>query len=164
MPSGGVYLPKDKAAGFDPMKDDAVVAVSDGEPMFRPAKGRPDDAAVYDLMGNVAEFVLADAEAEARVEALPLACKVDDAFALFAAGKEFSYRSLRVIGGSAISPPPPAGYDPAVPQEIWATSPTGYSDVGFRLAISKGDGTTGKNPRERALHAMERKFRFLSAN
>jgi formylglycine-generating enzyme required for sulfatase activity len=159
LPSGGVFLPRGRSV--DPMRDDAAGAENDGDPLLRSAKGEAGEAGVRDLIGNVAEYVLADAAGRARVEQVPAACGANDAFGLFASGKEHGYGMLRVVGGSALSPPDPVGYRPEDPQEIPATAPTGYSDVGFRLAITKGDGTVGRTPRERGLSVLEKRARVL---
>lgn len=162
MPSGGIFVPPDRASGFDKTKDDGALEGSDGSVLFRPAKAAAGEDKVHDLIGNVAEFVLASPEAVRRFEALPRACQPDDAFGFFATGKgaEQSYGAVRVIGGSAISPPPPAGWDPSAELEVRESGPRAYSDVGFRLAISKGEGSTGKTPRARALNVLRLKFRL----
>lgn len=161
MPSGGVFLPPDKKAGFDETRDDAALEGSDGSALFRPAAPAAGENKVHDLIGNVAEYVLATPEAARRFEALPKNCKPDDAFGYFAtgAGTAQSYGAVRVVGGSAISPPPPDGPDPAAELEVQESGPKAYSDVGFRLAIPKGEGAVGKTPKDKALNMIRLKFR-----
>jgi hypothetical protein len=154
FPSSGIFLPTGKAASFNPAADvdstgtDAIV-------FFRPAPGT--SRRIVDLIGNVAEYVTIDAPA---LDRLPKDCTIDDAFGVYPAA---NYTTLRVIGGSALSPPSgPFAYDATQPQAVDSAARSGFSDVGFRLAITKESGPSG-TPLERALKAFDKKMKILPA-
>jgi hypothetical protein len=159
-PTGDIFLPAGKGSSYIP-KDDADVTSSDGEVFFRSAIGSAGERRIADLVGNVAEFVTTN---PGGMDALDKSCGVDAVFGVFARGKTSDYGSLQVVGGSALSPP--AGtfaYDAASPQPVDSSARGGYSDVGFRLAISKESGPSG-TPLERALKAFEKRLRIMPAN
>jgi hypothetical protein len=159
-PTGDIFLPAGKGSSYIP-KDDADVTSTDGEIFFRSAIGSSGERRIADLMGNVAEFVTTN---PGGMDALDKSCGVDAVFGFFSRGKTSDYGSLQVVGGSALSPPAgPFAYDPASPQAVDSSARGGYSDVGFRLAISKESGPSG-TPLERALKAFEKRLRIMPAN
>ena len=153
FPSSGIYVPPGKA--FTP-NTDADATGTDGVVFFRPAQGA--SRRIVDLIGNVAEYVTTD---PAAIDRLPKDCTVNDAFGVFPAA---NYSTLRVIGGSAISPPVGGAFsfDTTQPQAVESGARSGFSDVGFRLAITKESGIKG-TPLDRALKAFEKKMKILSA-
>jgi hypothetical protein len=109
-----------------------------------------------DLVGNVAEFVTTD---PASMDKLPKDCSVSDAFSLFGSN---NYAPLRVVGGSALTPPAGSfAYDATKPQPVDSSARSGFSDVGFRLAITKESGPSG-SPFERAQKAFEKRLKLIA--
>lgn len=160
-PSGGIYLPPEKLNGFTAATDAEADAATDPWVFFRkhdtPAAA---DRKFLDLLGNVAEFVVTG---KAAMDEIPRSCDVDRAFEFFAAAPGGAYANLAVIGGSAISPPAgPFAYDVSKPQPVDSNVRAGYSDVGFRLAITK-DGFKGP-PVARANRALDRNLKLLPMN
>lgn len=117
-----------------------AVTDNDGFAFFRDVGTA--EADFRDLVGNVAEWVIADGQVGA-LEALTRE-------ALAASGSRRAIGdATRVIGGSALSPAEPP---PSTPIAITGQSASafgqGYSDVGFRLAFSSSEpgGGAGSNP------------------
>jgi formylglycine-generating enzyme required for sulfatase activity len=109
-------------------RDDGKVASTqdDGVIWLRPTDAGKigEGAAFRDLVGNVAEFVF---ESPAALEKAPATA----AGVLAVLAKD----SIRVIGGSALSP---ESVEPATPQTLGSANPgiANFSDVGFRLAFT----------------------------
>jgi hypothetical protein len=153
LPSAGIFIPPAQAGAFNPMTD-AEATGSDGVVFFRPAPGA--STKFMDLVGNVAEFVTTD---PASMDKLPKDCSVSDAFSLFGSN---NYAPLRVVGGSALTPPAGSfAYDATKPQPVDSSARSGFSDVGFRLAITKESGPSG-SPFERAQKAFEKRLKLIA--
>lgn len=129
LPNGGIFRP----SGFTvPQTADSETHALDDKTLwfFEVDRG---SGPFRNLIGNVAEFVFERPEA---LESLPLGSPtIGEVNAALGGGEP-----ARVLGGSALSPP---AIDPETPHEVAvgtvALSRT-YSDVGFRLAFSIGEG------------------------
>lgn len=153
LPSSGIFLPPAQASAFNPATDAEAVG-TDGTVFFRASPGA--STKFMDLIGNVAEFVTTD---PASMDGLPRECSVADAFALFGSN---NYAPLRVIGGSALTPPSgPFAHNAMQAQPVDSAARSGYSDVGFRLAITKESGPSG-SPLERAQRAFDKKLKLIA--
>ncbi len=95
-------------------------------PLFREQTDYPRDSGLYDLVGNVAEFVIDAKDSDSAAVGLTA-----HDVAAFTAGHA---DRLYVVGGSALSPPTLDVRTPyhASPER----AQRGYSDVGFRLAFT----------------------------
>jgi len=134
-PDGGIFIPADlegkvqRAARAQPAVDG-----SDGTVWFAPvAAGGA--GPFHHLVGNVAEYVCAEAKAKAQ-ESLPAPAGADRVLQFV----EGCYRrDLMVIGGSALSPPEVEVGRPYPCGTVVARD--GMSDVGFRLAFPAPEPT-----------------------
>jgi hypothetical protein len=132
-PDAGIFLPSDAAArqGADAAR---VTDADDGVLWFSPMGS---ESGLTDLVGSVAEFVheAPDAFEEAFKEpSKPSATRLRE----FLDG---TARALKVVGGSALSPP--ELWDGSADRPFTRAYPAGlvkarqgYSDVGFRLAFT----------------------------
>jgi hypothetical protein len=138
-PAGFIARPSGPAV--EPGQDGTpAVTDNDGFPFFREVGTA--EADFRDLIGNVAEWVIADGQV-GTIEAL----------AREALGASGSRRAIgdatRVIGGSALSPAEPPPSTPiAITNQSASAFGQGFSDVGFRLAFSSSEpgGGAGSNP------------------
>lgn len=137
-PNLGIFVPAAQARTWPTRANDGEVHPrNDGVLWFRPAAAG--SGMFKNLVGNVAEFVVPresverlDEYAAAMTPGTPAQSAVSLAGDL----------GLRVIGGSALSPP---SFETSTPHEIASGQRTdfgdmgiGYSDVGVRLAFSAG--------------------------
>jgi hypothetical protein len=158
MPNGGIFWPlgSRENTNDDPPEWDRspASAVDDGVLFFRDAaRGPTPDSAVQELIGNVAEMLWEDPRSLERLPYAPTAAELFEAIPR-------DYAPLRVVGGSALSPPgwgdgvpyrPDEPYSPESP----ARARRGYSDLGVRLAFPAVGLADDVSPRERAVRALQ---------
>lgn len=145
LPLGRLFWPRG-AKPISPRSDGATRdGGSDGVVFFRPVQSN-NNGRFADLIGNVAEFVIVDGPAfkpisDATIQAVRSAAPYRDNNSIA--------ESVRVVGGSALTPPAdgdgkpidietPARAAGANANAAGRTLRSGYSDVGFRLAFGTG--------------------------
>ncbi|MFM9996880.1 MAG: hypothetical protein ACKVU4_13895 [Phycisphaerales bacterium] len=145
-PDAGIFVPAGGDKGGEPVDRSASHPGDDGALWFTPASS---DGGIIHLVGNVAEFVfdgpsLGGAPADVTPEAVDAVLRASPAL-------------LRVIGGSALSPPAQSTDQPFPVDALDLADRVGYADVGFRLTFgADGPAAATPPPRDRLrrlLHA-----------
>ncbi|QOI99079.1 MAG: hypothetical protein HRU70_00655 [Phycisphaeraceae bacterium] len=171
FPARGIFWPP-AVLGASPAPGPAAdgtpaVESDDGVLFFRPAAhpGSPLDQTFRDMIGNAAEYVYEDGDVLMTLPEGSPSSGLERAFPGFPRAVRIAgrYDAVRVVGGSALSPPSgPAGpYDvrtayglkPTTGDGIARQVLRGWSDVGFRLALPS---TGREHPVRMARRALER--------
>ena len=137
-PSGGRFAPA--GTPHAPDRSDAAALTDDDGVVFFEAVDAPRGERFAHLIGNVAEFVLT---------AAPTSPEPLRPGSLCEAGL------VRVVGGSALSPPSLAVDEPRAIDQRGLLRTGGYSDVGFRLAYVAAPPAASGTLAERVLAALQ---------